>query len=56
MVRKLVRSETEIDNVYDSAMQANSNGSKFPGMTYEDGIIAMLEWLVGERDEEPMED
>ena len=41
------RTENEIDDLLDKlAEQESQGGSKFPGMTYEDGIKAMLEWLT----------
>ena len=41
--------------VYEAAMEGMSKGSKYPGMSYEDGILAMLSWLTGESDDDPME-
>ncbi len=56
MFDTFVRSEQEIEAVYDAAMDSGSTGSKWPGMTYEQGIIAMLDWLTGRSDDKPMED
>jgi len=55
-MNKIVRSTSEIEAVYGEAMNAESEGSKFSGMTYEQGIIAMLDWLTGRTDSNPMED
>ena len=30
--------------------------SKFPGMTYEEGVMAALDWVLGVSEESPMED
>lgn len=45
------RFETEvpqerIDAVWDDAV-ATRDTSRFPAMTYEDGVIATLDWLAG---------
>jgi hypothetical protein len=31
-------------------------GTRWRGMTYEDGVIAALEWVRGDRDEDPFEE
>lgn len=54
MFDTIVRSEQEIENVYDEAM--NSIGDRFHGMTYEEGVTSVLDWLFGRRKESPMED
>jgi len=56
MQQEIVRSQSEIDAVYESAMEGVSQGSKFSGMSYEEGIIAMLAWLTGDSNDNPMED
>lgn len=48
----IVRSVREIDDVLNKADEFES---KYPGMTYEQGIHAMYRWLVGEDDENPIE-
>lgn len=32
------------------------NGSRWPGMSYEQGVEAGIQWLVGDTDDNPMED
>lgn len=39
-----------------SIAEVTAYNSKFPGMTYEDGIVAALTWMIGETDTPPMED
>jgi hypothetical protein len=52
---EIVRTKKEIDEVLDKVSAANSNGSEYPGMTYEQGIEAMWMWLTGETDDNPFE-
>jgi hypothetical protein len=30
--------------------------SKWPGMTFEQGVLATIEWLLGDRDDPPIEE
>ncbi len=53
---RLVRTDEEIDNVMNKALDASVEGSKWPGMSYEEGIDAAIRWIVGLADEDPMED
>jgi hypothetical protein len=53
----MVRTDDEINGVIDAANDAiNEHGSKFPGMSFEDGVKHALEWVTGETDENPMEE
>lgn len=48
--------EDEItETLYKCFDQDSLGGSKWPGMTYEQGVIAALRWIRGE-DSNPMED
>jgi len=49
------RDDDEINELLDTC-SAHANESKFPGMTYEEGIRAAIEWVTGESDEKPMAD
>ena len=51
---KIVRSNQEIAELEDTCWKAEEEGSKFPGMTYEQGIDACLRWLRGDEDDNPM--
>ena len=31
-------------------------GTRYPGMSYEEGVRDALEWIVGDRDEAPLAD
>ena len=45
---EFVPTETEIDNVLNECMEKEELGeTKYPGMTYEQGIKAALEWAQG---------
>ena len=46
--------DDEIEDVIQWATESTTNGaSKFPGMTYEEGVDAALRWAKGETDERP---
>lgn len=47
----------EVEEVRADALEQTEMGeSKFPGMSYEEGVAATLAWVFGETDESPMED
>jgi hypothetical protein len=45
--------DEQLNQAYESK---DAQGSKWPGMSYEDGVIATLNWVTGETSEPPMED
>ncbi len=49
---KNMKDESEIrdeyDRMADAAASADEDGSKFRGMTYEQGLRDALEWVLGE--------
>lgn len=48
------RSDEEVDDLMnDLADSADSGVSRFPGMSYEDGVHAAIGWLKGETDDHP---
>jgi len=53
---EVVRTDEEINRVLDKVMEAQQKGSKYRGMSFEDGIREMYDWLTGDQDEPPMED
>jgi len=54
---KAVPTSEEIDELLDRCYeQEKKGGSRYPGMTYEQGIIAMFRWLVGDDEESPLGD
>lgn len=52
----IVRTENEINEVLNKAAEGRENGSAFPGMSYEEGILCFSEWLFGETDYNPFEE
>ena len=53
------RTDKEISDQLERAHQAHQGqqkGSNWPGMTFEDGVIATIEWITGYVDEAPMDD
>lgn len=51
----IVRTQEEIDRVLNWVAQAEDEGSHYGGMSYEQGIRDMHDWLVGESDCAPDE-
>ncbi len=49
MIRKTAQ------DIQDLADKAKDSGSNFPSMSYEEGIIAALEWVLGTGDYDPQE-
>jgi hypothetical protein len=56
MERSIVRTEKEIDEVLEKAMDGKYSGSRYPGMSYEEGIMAFADWLFGDDDEPPFDE
>ncbi len=52
----IVKTDEEIAKLYDEATLALEDGSKYPGMTYEEGIIDAIDWITGELEGNPLED
>lgn len=49
------RTEDEINNLLNQCSDAEEEGvSKYPGMKYEDGIKAAIEWLLGYIEDHPL--
>lgn len=49
----IVRTEDEINQILNWACEGKDDGSHYPGMSYEDGLVAMYDWLIGQIDERP---
>ena len=52
---KIIRNKKEVDELWQMAEDGMAEGSKYPGMSYEDGIDATLRWLEGDGDH-PLKD
>ena len=51
------RTRSEIDEQLNACVDSIDEGrSKYPGMTYEQGVDAALRWVAGDTDDAPMED
>jgi hypothetical protein len=50
-----MKAEREIEELIGRAVEQMDSGSKFHGMSYEEGIEAALRWVLEEDDTDPME-
>lgn len=56
MSYQIVRTDAEINEQLNIAADGINEGSKYPGMSYEDGIQQFWLWVTGETDEKPFEE
>lgn len=48
--------QTEIDDVLNECSEiADNEGTKYPGMTYEQGVAAGIRWATGDDSTNPLE-
>lgn len=52
----ITRTQQEIDDVMRKTDEQMVGGSKWPGMSFEEGVRAAIEWITGQTDDNPMED
>jgi hypothetical protein len=53
----IMRTDDEIDEQMNLAVDSIDAGrSKWPGMSYEQGVDAALRWVRGESEDKPMEE
>ena len=53
----LERSDDEIDAVLNACSESMDAGrAKWPGMTYEQGVRAGIDWVTGQQDDNPMDE
>ena len=51
-----VRSSAEVDDVLNQCVDAEATGaSRYPGMIYEEGVRAGIEWVLGQSDDPPFD-
>lgn len=50
----IIRTNEEINSVLAACNENIESGSKYSGMSYEEGIKAMYDWLIGNTDEYPI--
>ena len=48
------RTDEEINNLLNTAAEVEFEGSKYPGMTFEQGIQEGIDWILGHQAECPM--
>ena len=46
----------DIDEQLNQAHQGIDHGSKWPGQSYEEGVAAAIDWMLGETDIKPMDE
>lgn len=57
MAHSIRRTDDEIDGVLNAVADVQDSGStKWPGMSYEQGVENALRWVLGEIDDNPMDD
>lgn len=52
---QIVRSDDEIHAQMDRAFDGLDRGSKYPGLSFEEGVQQMFDWLTGQSSEPPFE-
>jgi len=50
---EIKQTKDELFRVLDWANEGQSHGSRYPGMSYEDGIIYTLDWILGRTEDAP---
>lgn len=50
------RTEDEIERVESWAAEGVNDGSRYPDMTYEQGVLDTIQWLRGDTDTAPDEE
>lgn len=53
---QITKTEKQIEQQLQKAEDASINGTKYSGMTYEEGMLALYNWLTGETDDLPLEE
>lgn len=55
MAFTVIPTEQEIDEQINKTYEQEDSGSRYPGMSYEEGVRAMYDWLITGEDP-PFED
>ena len=50
---RIKRTAEEIDEQMNRAREEEDGGSRYPGMTYEQGIRAAIDWITTDGGDEP---
>lgn len=56
MLYRVQRLPQEIDEQLNRAAEAEATGTKYPGMSFEEGVRAGIEWVLGLTDDLPIPD
>ena len=48
--------DEDIEDQLELACEQLEDGTRWPGMSYEDGVDAALRWVLGYTDDKPMDD
>lgn len=56
MSYEIKRTDAEINEQLNKAADGINDGSQYPGMSYEDGILQFWLWVTGETNEKPFEE
>ena len=57
MAYRVAVSDAEINALLGKCIeQASEGGSKYPGMSFEEGIQQGIEWVLGESEQHPLDD
>lgn len=56
-IMNIVRTEQEIWDLLNQCAEVEETGSSnYPGMSYEQGIKAAIEWIIGDINDHPIND
>jgi hypothetical protein len=50
---EITQTKEELFRVLDWAQETQNGQSRFPGLSYEDGIVYTLDWILGRSEESP---
>ena len=50
---RIKRTAEEIDEQMNRAWEEEDDGSRYPGMTYEQGVRAAIDWITTDGGDEP---
>lgn len=53
---EIVRTEEEVNRVLNWAMEGVEQGTRYSGMSYEQGILDICDWLTGHSELAPDEE
>jgi hypothetical protein len=53
---EIIRTPDEINDVLNEAADGENEGTRYPGMSYENGINNFYNWLVGNTDDPVFEE